>query len=94
MMLCRVLLGEAHIAKEAMPDIRLPPEKPGQADGERYDSVIASGFQDHTEFIVYNGRKAYPEYIIYYKSADAKAAEEAAAAKAVVDYLNYNDVAP
>ncbi len=56
--------------KELMPDrtLRVPPLiNQNLNHGERYDSV--KGFTNNSEvFMIYANRKAYPEYLITYKS--------------------------
>merc|ERR1711908_238403 len=54
----RVALGEAYAAHEAMPEIMLPPTRPGSP--HPFDSVWAKkkeegGCVDHREYVVYNG---------------------------------------
>jgi serine/threonine protein kinase len=58
MFLSRVTLGKAYKATDHMKNARCAP------DG--YDSVIAE-HNDHKEFIVYDGRQAYPEFLIQFK---------------------------
>lgn len=71
MLLARVALGEPHYVTTATRG-RVAPAHP---HGGRYDSIVAnigisngqaSGRQEHREFIIFDGKQAYPEMLIYY----------------------------
>ena len=70
-LICRVALGDPHYAQGALQQARRPPERTTApvSKGLTFDSVVANtgGRQVHREFIVYDHRQAYPEYIVKFK---------------------------
>ncbi|CAJ1353163.1 unnamed protein product, partial [Effrenium voratum] len=79
LLLCRVVLGEpcypqGDLKAALRPPCRMLCEK-AICDHFRTDSVVAAkgvanaGRQRHTEYVVYDGRQVYPEYLIKYTLA-------------------------
>ena len=70
----RVCLGEAHLAKQAMPQALMPPERP---DGRGpLNSVLAlthvqGGVVEHPEYMVYKDSQCLPMFAIWYKHRSA-----------------------
>ena len=66
----RACLGEAHLAKQAMPQALMPPERP---DGRGpLNSVLAlthvqGGVVEHPEYMVYKDSQCLPMFAIWYK---------------------------
>eukprot|EP01119_Soliformovum_irregulare_P014845 TRINITY_DN4097_c0_g1_i1.p1 TRINITY_DN4097_c0_g1~~TRINITY_DN4097_c0_g1_i1.p1 ORF type:complete len:497 (-),score=101.57 TRINITY_DN4097_c0_g1_i1:89-1579(-) len=86
MFLCRVLLGDMHIAinynskKYKGTDLRWPVRRPppiSEDSFELYDSVMGESKENggdvlqYREFIVYDRYQVYPEYLIYYERLPA-----------------------
>jgi len=81
MMVCRVLLGDTYICnKYSEIEMRGTPKNPVSKapfkpnSTQRYDSIIGMGKVDgdkrslnyYREYVIYDGRQAYPEYLIFY----------------------------
>ena len=70
----RACLGEAHLAKQAMPQALMPPERP---DGRGpLNSVLAltheqGGVVEHPEYMVYKDSQCLPMFAIWYKHGAA-----------------------
>ena len=70
----RACLGEAHLAKKAMPQALMPPERP---DGRGpLNSVLAltqgqGGVVEHPEYMVYKDSQCLPMFAIWYKHGAA-----------------------
>ena len=70
----RVCLGEAHLAKQAMPQALMPPER---LDGRGpLNSVVAlthveGGVVEHPEYMVYKDSQCLPMFAIWYKHGAA-----------------------
>jgi len=81
MLLCRVILGDTHIClkydeNKYKGDPRNPVRRPpAKTEGglDLYDSILGESKKNgadllkYREFIVYDRRQVYPEYIVYYK---------------------------
>jgi len=71
-LLCRALLGEAYYVKptDRLQGQRRPPERHTAGPGMVYDSIIAErgvgngGWQNHSEFVLFDRKSVYPEWII------------------------------
>lgn len=63
----RVLLGDPHYLQAAFKD-RRPPQRDHAPVGVMHDSCVAntSRSQVHREFVLYDHRAAYPEYIVHF----------------------------
>ena len=72
--LARVCLGSAYHTHSAHSDFRRPPELPHRA-GRLHDSVLYEGaglsVGKYREFVVYDRRACYPEYLIEYQRVSA-----------------------
>eukprot|EP00930_Biecheleria_cincta_P090529 TRINITY_DN79923_c0_g1_i1.p1 TRINITY_DN79923_c0_g1~~TRINITY_DN79923_c0_g1_i1.p1 ORF type:complete len:181 (-),score=21.19 TRINITY_DN79923_c0_g1_i1:302-844(-) len=73
MIVARVALGDPFYASSADATLRRPPAR--QKEWRRHDSIIANvgtmkghkrGFQDHQEFVIFNGAQAYPSFVVQY----------------------------
>jgi hypothetical protein len=74
MIVARVCLKATHLTKTSMPEAVRPPNAPGST--LPCDSVIAAtrskgGCVDLPEAMIYSEGQALPEYLIYYRHADA-----------------------
>jgi len=70
LIVARVTLGDPYYASSGLSSIRRPPSRNKHfAQGLTYDSVIAnsSSSQAHREYIIYDHRQAYPEYIVHFR---------------------------
>lgn len=79
--LSRVCLGDYTVADAVDQSRVLPPEKPRHFPADiarRADSIIArsgpmlghpQGMQTHDEYIIFDSKQAYPEYILYFVEA-------------------------
>ena len=76
LLVARVALGDPYYASGPMTQARRPPERPaaslsqvGRKQGLTYDSTVANSTaqQAHRELIVYDRRRAYPEYVVRYQ---------------------------
>ena len=69
MIISRVMLGDPFYIAGKMQQARRPPDRKKGPVGTTYDSVVANQTQTqiHREFIIYEHRQAYPEYIIVYR---------------------------
>ena len=66
LVICRVVLGDPYYATSAMQNERWPPLRGGAfSPGLTFDSVVANML--HREFIVYDHKQAYPEYIVWFR---------------------------
>jgi hypothetical protein len=66
LVISRVVLGDPYYATAAMQNERRPPLRGGAfAPGLTFDSVVANML--HREFIVYDHKQAYPEYIVWFR---------------------------
>ena len=66
LVISRVVLGDPYYATAALQNERRPPLRGGAfAPGLTFDSVVANML--HREFIVYDHKQAYPEYIVWFR---------------------------
>ena len=71
MLYCRVVMGEPYMTATHHSDERRPPDNPS-TPGLPFDSIFAekgvgnSGTQAQNEYIVFDNRQCYPEFIVWY----------------------------
>jgi len=74
MLLCRATMGSPFMATGPQQGIRRPPDNPA-LPGQPHDSVFAEegvtdngrgpGSQFHDEYVIFNGKQIYPEFVIW-----------------------------
>ena len=74
LIISRVALGDAYVAKEVIKE-RRPPVR-NAAWGDTYDSIVVEpgpvqghqqGRQIHQEFVIFNNQQAYPAFVVQYE---------------------------
>lgn len=65
MLVSRVTLGDPYYQQTIHPSLRRPPERGGMfGAGVLFDSIVAN--TEHREFVIYDHRQAYPEYLVLF----------------------------
>jgi len=69
--IARVALGDPHYARNEYKG-RHPPERPDHPAGARFDSIVvdpqySQRGQAHWEYVLFDGKQAYPEMVISYE---------------------------
>ena len=78
MFVARVALGEKYEAARLLPSVRRPPRSTDQPS-KQYDSVVGittearpdAALEVYKQYVVYDGRQIYPEFLVEYKRVDA-----------------------